>query len=191
MTIKYRELHVDIAEGAKVIIDVASKADVEAALADWPHFASEGVLGKNPNTTPAVPRELQKKDGDSPESRIETRSDLPSGSLRQKSILAFKDGIPQLLRPPILGAVSDAALILIFAIEAGLKKTAISFEDFKALYDAQNIKSGSPLSMLLTNLKNAGYIDKNQYSSNRTVRLTAKGEKKATDVLAQVISNVG
>jgi hypothetical protein len=187
MTIKYRELHIDIAKGAKLIIDVASKSDVEAALAEWPNLAVERVQTEQDNATPAVQRDLVQRDGDSPESRIETRSDLPPGCLRQKSILAFKDGIPQLLRPTIFGAVSDAALILIFAIESGLKKTAISFDDFKALYDAQNIKSGSPLSMLLTNLKNAGYIDKSQYSSNRTVRLTAKGEKKATDVLAQVV----
>src|ERR1700683_996673 len=187
MTIKYRELHIDIAEGVKVIIDVASKADVEAALADWPIFAAERVQAKHDKSTTAGQGDLVQRDGDSPESRIETRSDLHSGCLRQKSILAFKDGIPQLLRPTTFGTVSDAALILIFAIEAGLKKTAISFDDFKALYDAQNIKSGSPLSMLLTNLKNAGYIDKSQYSSNRTVRLTAKGEKKATDVLAQVV----
>jgi hypothetical protein len=185
--IKYRELHIDLAKGVKLIIDVTSKAEVEAALADLRNFAVERVRAQNDISTPAAEEDLLQKDGDSPESRIETRSDLPSGFLRKKGILAFKDGIPQLLRPPIFGAVSDAALILLFAIEAGLKKTSVSFEDFKALYDAQNIKSGSPLSMLLTNLKNAGYIDKSQYSSNRTVRLTAKGEKKATDVLAQVI----
>lgn len=186
-TIKYRELHIDIAKGVKLIVDVASRADVDAALADLRGLAVEDIPTETRDSTPTAREEIEQKNEDSPESRIETRSDLPSGCLRRKSILAFKDGIPQLLRPPIFGAVSDAALILLFAVEAGLKKTAVSFEDFKALYDAQNIKSGSPLSMLLTNLKNAGYIDKGQYSANRTVRLTAKGEKKATDVLAQVI----
>jgi hypothetical protein len=183
-TVKYRELHLNLAEGVTLIVDVATKADIEAALAELVEF---GVgLASKPNDKA---RTLANDSGsatakdDSPDARLEVRAGLDQGSLKKKNILAYKDGIPQLLRPASFQSVSDAALTLIFSVEAGLKKPSVSFDDFKALYDAQNIKSGSPLSMLLINLKNAGYIDKGQYGQDRTIRLTAKGEKKATEVL--------
>jgi hypothetical protein len=59
----------------------------------------------------------------------------------------------------------------------------MAYDDFKDLYDAQNIKSGSSLPVLLTNLRNAGYIDKKTYSADQTIRLTAKGSNKAEDVI--------
>jgi Mn-dependent DtxR family transcriptional regulator len=37
--------------------------------------------------------------------------------------------------------------------------------------------------MLLTNLRNAGYVDKKAYAVDRTVRLTAKGATKAEEVI--------
>jgi hypothetical protein len=181
--VKYRELHLTIGEGVTVIVDVTSKEDIEAALAELKGFGV-GLKSSGDKTTTltngsssATPKD------DSPDSRLEVRAGLDQGSLKKKNILAYKDGIPQLLRPAAFQNVSDAALTLIFSVEAGLKKPSVSFDDFKALYDAQNIKSGSPLSMLLNNLKNAGYIDKGQYGTDRTIRLTAKGEKKATEVL--------
>jgi hypothetical protein len=91
--------------------------------------------------------------------------------------------VPQLLRPSTFPSVSDATLALIYALEVGVRNTNIAYEDFKAVFDAQNIKTGTPLPMLLSNLKNSGYVDRAAYGSNRTVRLTAKGEKKAEEVL--------
>jgi Mn-dependent DtxR family transcriptional regulator len=41
--------------------------------------------------------------------------------------------------------------------------------------------------MLLSNLKNSNYIDKKAYSTDRTLTLTAKGEKKAIEVLKSLI----
>ncbi|MBI3355743.1 MAG: hypothetical protein HY038_03025 [Nitrospirae bacterium] len=182
--VKYRELHLKIAENVTVIVDVASKADIKAALADLEDFGAvprpKPVDKVGAQTEDFVPVTTEE---DSPDARLEVRAGLEQGSLKKKNILAYKDGIPQLLRPSSFPSVSDAALTLIFSVEAGLKKPSVSFDDFKALYDAQNIKSGSPLSMLLNNLKNANYIDKGQYSHDRTIRLTAKGEKKATEVL--------
>ncbi len=182
-TVKYRELHLKIGEGVTLIVDVTTKEDIQAALAELVEF---GVglesPGSKAKTLPNDPGSATPKD-DSPDARLEVRAGLDQGSLKKKNVLAHKDGIPQLLRPAAFQNVSDAALTLIFSVEAGLKKPSVSFDDFKALYDAQNIKSGSPLSMLLNNLKNAGYIDKGQYGQDRTIRLTAKGEKKATEVL--------
>ena len=185
-SVKYRELHIEIGEGIKLIVDVATKADIKAALSDLKDFGLALNSISNHEKQPTSNVATSPMVDDSPDTRIEVRSGLDNGSLRKKNVLAYKDGIPQLLRPASFPSVSDAALILIFCVEAGLKKPSVSFDDFKALYDAQNIKSGSPLSMLLNNLKNAGYIDKNQYGQDRTIRLTAKGEKKAIDVLQEV-----
>ena len=120
---------------------------------------------------------------DSPMSRIETRAALPSGKLATSKMLAFKDENPQLLRPASFASVSDATLFLLYAVEIGLQRPSVPFDDFKDLYDAQNIKSGSALPMLLTNLRNSGYIDKKAYAADRTVRLTAKGAAKAEEVI--------
>ena len=122
-------------------------------------------------------------ENESPVGRIETRAGLPSGKLASAKVLAFKDGNPQLLCPAAFPSVSDATLFLLYAVEIGLKKPSIPYDDFKDLYDAQNIKSGTALPMLLTNLRNAGYVDRKVYGADRTVRLTAKGATKAEEVI--------
>jgi hypothetical protein len=182
---KYRELHVQLAKGITLVVEVRNKDDIKAAISELKEFGVAVSVAEDDEEF--VKKEISTPLGDeSPEARVELRASLTPGSLRKKSVLAYKDGIPQLLRPGSFQTVSDAALVLIFSVEAGLKKPSVSFDDFKALYDSQNVKSGSPLSMLLNNLKNAGYIDKSQYAKDRTIRLTAKGEKKATDVLSGV-----
>ena len=42
--------------------------------------------------------------------------------------------------------------------------------------------------MRLTDLRNSGYLDKRVYSVGRELRLTAKGEKKAVEVLKKCLS---
>jgi hypothetical protein len=183
--IKYKELQLKLAEGITLTVNVTSKDDIKAVLDDLAEFE----LSFQPNLRDKA-QDLGNLDPDtaegSPEKNLEVRAGLGAGNLRLRNILAFKDGIPQLLRPGSFSSISDATLTLIFAVEAGLKKSSIGFDDFKVLYDAQNIKSGSQLSMLLNNLKNSGYIDKGQYNNDRTIRLTAKGEKKATEVLSSI-----
>jgi hypothetical protein len=120
--------------------------------------------------------------GETPEARIEARAELPQGSLAKGNVLAFKDGIPQILHPTAL-KVTDTLLLLLFALETGLRNTNVSYDSFTDLYEAQNVKSGSPLSMSLTNLRNGGYLDKKVYKTSRSLRLTAKGEKKAINML--------
>lgn len=181
--IEYRELQIKIGDGVTLTVGVTTKADIKEVLADLAEF-EVGLPIKLHDKARALddsPRDAPRDD--SPEKRLEMRAGLDEGSLRTKNVLAYKDGVPQLLRPASFASVSDAALILIFSVEAGLKKSSISIDEFKTLYDEQNIKSGSQLSMMLNNLKNSGYIDKAQYSQHRSIRLTAKGEKKATEVL--------
>lgn len=63
----------------------------------------------------------------------------------------------------------------------------VNYDDFAALYGAQNLKSGSPLSMPITNVRNAGYLDSRAYSDGRRLRLTAKGDQKAVQVLKRLM----
>ncbi len=126
---------------------------------------------------------------DDPLPRLEIRAGLADGTIARHRILAFKDEIPQLLNPGKFSNVTDAVLILLFAIENGLGQSSIEYEAFSGLYDAQNLKSGTPLSMMATNLRNAGYLDKRVYSEGRRLRLTAKGEERAKEVLRDLTEN--
>lgn len=183
---KIKEIHVELRPGVVLVADIDSVDAINKLLKDLQdtklialaHTAPEKKLGSKGSTPPA----------DDPASRLELRANLPTGSLVSGNILGFKDNIPQLLRPNVFSAVIDAALVLLYAVEGGLQNTSIDYESFKGLYDSQNIKSGSPLTMLLTNLRNAGYLDKKAYTSDRTLRLTAKGEKKAGEVLKDLVS---
>jgi hypothetical protein len=179
---KIRELHVELRPGVVLVIDVDSIEAVNKIMKELRAvqlFTVERTTGKEIKDI---------KLPEDPASRLELRANLSRGTLGGKNILAFKDNVPQLLRPNIFKKVSDAALVLLYAVEGGLQRTSIDYESFKGLYDSQNIKSGSPLAMLITNLRNASYIDKRAYLADRTLRLTAKGDSKAREVLKELES---
>ena len=187
--VKFRELRIQLETGVTVIVEVSSTQDIIEAITELRAQdllkggnIADPVLDKKEHTPP----HLGSRSGD-PASLVETRADLPAGSLNAANLLAFKDGVPQLLRPSVFSTVSDAALALLFAVEIGLGKAGVSFDNFKPLYDGQNIKTGTALSMLLTNLRNGGYLDKKAYTGDRTIRLTAKGEKKAIEVFKALV----
>lgn len=173
---------VEVRPGVTLTVELSTPTDLKQLLED---LNEEGLVtatstGKSRHATE---RPAEPPGDESPVSQIETRAALPTGKLASAKVLAFKDGNPQLLRPAAFSSVSDATLCLLYAVEIGLKKPSIHYDDFKDLYDAQNIKSGTALPMLLTNLRNAGYIDKKLYAADRTVRLTAKGATKAEEVI--------
>ena len=181
---------VEVKPGVTLTAEVSSAAELKQLLEDLREegFASATVTeGKGGVLRPQPERPAD----ESPIARIETRASLASGKLASAKVLAFKDGNPQLLRPGAFASVSDATLSLLYAVEIGLKKPSIPYDDFKDLYDAQNIKSGSALAMLLTNLRNIGYIDKKAYAADRTVRLTAKGASKAEEVIKGLCGSQG
>lgn len=187
MSYKIREVQVTLPNGVVLTADVGAIEDVKELLEELEQLG----LGPPDETPDEMPKRTQTKaahtDGDTPEGRVETRADLAAGSLRDKNVLAFKDGVPQLLRPNAFSSVADASVALLFSVETGLKKNSLEFDAFKGLYESQNIKSGSPVSMLLTNLRNAQYLDSKLYSSERKLRLTAKGETKAIEVLKAMV----
>lgn len=195
---KIREVRVTIQPGVTMIVEVSSLDAIGDLLKELRGKGFDrAVLGDETSGKTQTPKpsavKASKAAGqpDSPEGLVEGRAGLAGSSLAAAKVLAFKDGVPQLLRPGTFSSVSDATLALIYALEVGVKNTNIAYEDFKAIFDAQNIKTGTPLPMLLTNLKNSGYVDKAAYGSNRTVRLTAKGEKKAEEVLKSACAGKG
>ena len=58
--------------------------------------------------------------------------------------------------------------------------------DLVSIAQRWTMKSGTPLAMLMTNLRNSGYLGKNIYKSDRRLRLTAKGDKRAREILRQL-----
>lgn len=186
MSYKLKKVQVTLSSGSVVTADIESIEDLKKLLKDLEHLGVEPVEPHQRKRQ--VDRDATETTSDeTPEAHVEIRASLSKGSLRAKQILAFKGGVPQLLRPNAFDSVSDASVVLLFAVEAGLKKNSLEFDAFKGLYESQNIKSGSPVSMLLTNLRNAKYLDSKLYASERKVRLTAKGETKAIEVLKGLV----
>lgn len=183
---KITEVTIEVTPGVTLTAQVSSAADLKELLEDLGKevFAKSSFTEKKKEKASASLSES--KDEETPQARIETRVSLAPGRLVAAKLLAFKDGSPQLLRPNAFGSVSDATLSLLYAVEIGLKKSSVAYDDFKDLYDAQNIKSGTPLPMLMTNLRNTGYIDKKAYAADRTIRLTAKGAGKAEEVIKEL-----
>jgi hypothetical protein len=173
-----REVRLHLSDTVTLIADVKSFDGLKALIKDAANAQGLSVPEADPNAVPkgsgGIPND--------PARRIETRAGLQAGSLDRLELIAFKDNVPQVLRPGALSVV-DAVLLLIFAVETGLQKTKLDYDVFKSLYEAQNIKSGSPLAMRVTDLRTQGYIDKAVYTQDRSIRLTAKGEKKAIEVL--------
>lgn len=184
---KLREIRITLNPGVELIAEVQSIKDVKKLLEDLKIEDFNPIITNPPLVNPPAPLNTNEQNFDDPNTIIELQANLEQGSLLDKKILAFKDFIPQLLRPNLFSNITDALLVLLFAVEVGLKNKSISYEAFKSLYDGQSIKSGSSLSMLLNNIKNAQYLDKNNYDKDRTLVLTPKGAQKSIEILNAII----
>ena len=179
---KITGVRVEVRPGLTITAEVGTASEIKDLLDDLKAEGFEAALAPEKTRRPSRAASDAAVE-ESPVHRIETRASLAPGKLAAANILGFKDDVPQLLRPGAFSSISDATLSLLYAVEIGLKRFSVAFDDFKDLYDAQNIKSGTPLPMLMTNLRNAGYIDKKAYATDRTVSLTAKGVAKAEQVI--------
>lgn len=176
-----REVQIELCPGVILISDVQSLSAVRKLLDDT---KKEGLLDKILEKNKEIKTEHDKgASTDDPVSKIELKAGITSGEIATANIIAFKDNVPQLMKPNSFTNPSDAVLFLLFAIETGLGRSKVDYDSFKGLYEDQNIKSGSPLTVMFTNLRNGGYLDKKEYLAGRSLRLTAKGEKKAIEVL--------
>lgn len=176
-----RTVQIELLPGVILISDVQSLSVVKKLLED---VRKEGFLDRDVEENKDIKTKQDKSILiDNPINKIEIKANITPGKIVPTNIIAFKDNVPQLMKPNSFTNPSDAVLFLLFAIETGLDRLKIDYDSFKDLYDGQNIKSGSPLSMIFTNLRNGGYLDKKEYATDRSLRLTAKGEKKAIEVL--------
>jgi len=125
--------------------------------------------------TPVLPE-------DDPYEKIANMLDnVTAVDLRAMKIFSIKDQNVQLLKPNQF-KVMDAICVLLFILEVGIGKRDIEYDAFRDIFESQNIKSGSPLTMLMTNMKVAKYIDAKKYSS-KIVSLTPKGQEQAIAIL--------
>ena len=185
---KITAVMVEVKPGVTMTVELSSPADLKQLLADLEKEGFKAATVVDRKTETRTPSPPPSEPDETPASRIETRISLAPGKLAAAKLIAFKEGNPQLLRPGAFESVSDTTLSLLYVAEIGRKKSSMSYDDLKDLYDAQNIKSGSSLPMLLTNLRNAGYIDKKAYGADRTIRLTPKGATKAEQVIKALCS---
>jgi hypothetical protein len=176
-------VEISIANGLKVGADVSSIDGIRQLLEDLQGTELAPVKrDRQPLEEPGSVRE----EVQDPIKRIEAQAGLESGHLLGAKILAIKDGTPQILQRSLFGNLTEAILVLMFALETGLRQNPVNYEAFSSLFEGQNLKSGSPLSMLITNLRNAGYLDNRAYTDGRNLRLTAKGDAKAIEVLKRL-----
>jgi hypothetical protein len=178
---KFREAHIQLESGVTLVAEVSTIQEVRDLIS---YLSDNQMVKRDKQNKQPVDREPQFED--LPEGRVELKADIPSGSLSSKKILAFKDGVPQLLKTTHFGSVTDAVVVLLYAVEFGLRKSKIPYDEFKSLYEGQSLKTGSSLSLLVNNLKNDGYIDKKVYDAERQLTLTAKGATKGADVLQTI-----
>lgn len=177
---------ISLSGGVKVVADVSTAAGITELLRDLKAAGFGEPIADSNNEAMVAERRKRIDDLEDPARRVEMQAGLDAGRLAGAKILAVKDGIPQLLQKSIFPTVTDAILVLMYTLEVGLKQNPVGYEEFAALFESQNLKAGSPLSMLVTNLRNAGYLDKRAYSDGRKLRLAAKGESKAVEVLKKL-----
>jgi len=182
-TYKLKEVRILLQSGVSLIAEVDSLGGLNSLLNDLAgeKFSVQKISTVEPPKTTVITT----PSAEDPASRVETKAALTAGSLAKTKLVAFKDNAPQLLRPNTFDNVTDALLVLLFAVETGLRSSKISYDSFKGLYEAQNIKSGTPMRILLSNLRTSGYLDKGAHASDKALTLTAKGETKAIEVLQQ------
>jgi hypothetical protein len=190
MSDKYilKEVHIELQPGVKLVAEISSLEALQSLLTELKSKNLSAVLKKEFKQEKEEGKKETDTLPDTPAARVEVNAELAKGSLLKSNVLAFKDGVPQLLRPGVFKTVVEASLILLHAVETGLRTSALEYDNFKALYEAQNIKSGTPLAMLMTNLRNSGYLDKKEYHQSRKLRLTPKGDRKAIEILKTVVS---
>jgi hypothetical protein len=180
----YTITHAEISlpNGLKIVADVSTIDGIRKLIED---LQGTEFAPTSDNKGPGEGQRNREEEQD-PIKRMEMQAGLQSGCLLSAKILAIKDSTPQILRRSLFGNLTEAILVLMFALETGLRQNPVNYEAFSSLFEGQNLKSGSPLSMLITNLRNAGYLDNRAYTDGRNLRLTAKGDTKAIEVLKRL-----
>lgn len=192
MSDKYKIVEVNVAlkNGITVKVEIDKIESLKDLIDDLKNIGLLDLSAKPGDKDDNLNKKNKEKEteenDDNPLLKVELRADLDDGVLSSKKVLGFKNGIPQLFKPGNI-TPSESLLVLLFAIENGLSISKISFDEFKAIYEGQGIKSGTPLNMLTTNIKNSNYIDKKTYDNDRHLTLSSKGADKAKEILKKLV----
>ena len=184
------KLEVFIGKTIKVVTDIENQDEIidtlsclEKIKAQLIKFDKLFYAEQSPIITPGVQQQAVVVDVDDPFEKVANMLDnVALVDLQTKKIFSVKDQNAQLLKPNQFKKVTDAICVLLFILETGIGKKDIKYDVFRDIFESQNIKSGSPLTMLMNNIKGAKYIDAKKYKA-KTVSLTPKGQEQAIEVL--------
>ncbi|RJP28012.1 MAG: hypothetical protein C4533_05915 [Candidatus Omnitrophota bacterium] len=189
------KLEILIGNAIKLIIDFDDEKEVISALSSIEKIKESLVKYDKVFSTGVPTKTIPIQQGKDRLSEVEDEygkianmlDDVNVENLRQSKIFSIKEDAVQLLKPNQFKTATEALCVLIFILESGLGKRDIPYEAFRNIFESQNIKSGSPLVMLMNNLKNAKYIDSKKYDA-KTISLTPKGQENAIGVLNKLVT---
>ncbi|MFA5856511.1 MAG: hypothetical protein WC867_04075 [Candidatus Pacearchaeota archaeon] len=123
-----------------------------------------------------------------PINKIALKLDLNYEKLNKATLFGIKSGKVQIIKTQKF-TPKDALLVITFLYEECLGNPAIPYEELKEFFQLSNIKSGTPLYMIISNSAGAGYIDKQRYDSQKEITLTAKGLKQVKKIIEEALSS--
>lgn len=183
-------VEVFVGKAIKIVADIESDEELISSLSNIEKIKDQLIKfdkifcqERVPAAAVSAPRQTGSLESDGPFEKIANMLDkVTVEDLKTRKIFSIKDQNVQLLKPNQFKNVTDAICVLLFILETGFGSRDIKYEIFRDIYESQNIKSGSPLTMLMTNMKVAKYIDAKKYNS-KIVSLTPKGQEQAILVL--------
>lgn len=119
--------------------------------------------------------------------KIASRLDADSSHLKDAKLFGIKGEKVQVFKTQKF-APAEAVMLICYISEIGVGKAALSYEELKEAYQESHIKSESPLYMIISNIAQSGYIDKQRYDSQKEIVLTAKGETKVKEITQKALA---
>jgi hypothetical protein len=166
----------EVSKNVETILDELAKS--KEKLPKWAEAKIALSLEKPSTAAPLTEDPLE---------RVARRLEVDLDDLAKAKLFGIKGGKVQVFKTQRFSA-ADAVMAICFLSEIGLGKTVMSFDELKEAFLESHIRSGSPLYMIISNVGNRGYIDKQRYDSQKEVVLTAKGETKIKEIIQEALS---
>lgn len=121
-----------------------------------------------------------------PLKKVSLRLEMDYEKLNKEQLFGTKEGRVQIFKPKF--SPKDALLVITFIYEIGLGNTSIPYEELKETFRNSNIKSKSPLYLIIFNAAKSGYIDKQRYDTQKEITLSPKGEARVKKIIESALS---
>ena len=121
-----------------------------------------------------------------PFDKMAHRLDVEPSNLSGAKLFGIKGDKVQIFKTQKF-APAEAVMAICYVSEVGVGKSALTYEELKEAFQASHIKSDSPLYMIISNIANSGYIDKQRYDSQKEIVLTAKGDTKIKGIIQKAL----